>query len=163
VSNINVKGLSELQAFLDQLPAKMEANIMRSALRAGANVILKQARLNVAANGSRETGVLARGLKVSTSNRRGVVKATVKATGKHGHIANWLEYGVAAHSIRKGARRSRGKLQDGKLHPGFDEKPFLRPALDGEAQAALLAVGQAVKQRLTKQGLDASGVNLEPA
>jgi hypothetical protein len=37
----------------------------------------------------------------------------------------------------------------------------MRPALDGKAGEALVAVGEAIKKRLTKQGLDASGVDLE--
>ena len=160
MSNVNVKGLSELQAFLDQLPAKIEANIMRSAMRAGANVILKEARANV----PEKTGLLRAGLKVSTRSRRGVVTATIRAGGKHAYIGKFVEYGTAAHFIKPKKAKSlfiAGIMRNGVDHPGAAPKPFMRPALDSQAGAALEAVGEAIKKRLTKQGLDASGVDVE--
>lgn len=156
----NVTGLKELQAFLDQLPAKVEANIMRAALRQGANVVRDEAKANVPV----KSGVLKAGIKVSTKSRRGVVTASIKASGKHGYLANWLEHGVAAHFIKPKTAKSlffAGLFRDGVDHPGIAPKPFMRPALDSQSQAALLAVGEAIKKRLTKQGLDASGVDLE--
>lgn len=157
---VNVKGLSELQAFLDQLPAKMEANIMRAAMRQGANVVLAEAKTNVPT----KTGLLRDGLKVSTSSRRGVVTAKVKARGKHAYLARFVEYGTAAHFIKPKNAKSlfiAGLFSNGVDHPGAAPKPFLRPALDSQSQAALVVVGEAIKKRLTKQGLDASGVELE--
>lgn len=157
---VNVKGLSELQAFLDQLPAKMEANVMRSALRAGANVVLNEARAQVPV----KTGAMRDGLKVGTKSRRGVVTAYVKLRGKHAYLARWIEYGTAAHFIKPKRAKSlffAGLLRDGVDHPGATAKPFLRPALDSQAQNAVVAVGEAIKKRLTKQGLDASGVDIE--
>jgi HK97 gp10 family phage protein len=156
----NVKGLSELQAFLDQLPAKMEANIMRSALRQGANVVRDEARSNVPV----KTGLLRDGLKVTTSSRRGVVTAKVKATGKHAYLARWIEYGTAAHFIKPKTAKSlfiAGLFSNGVEHPGAAPKAFLRPALESQSQEALVTVGEAIKRRLTKQGIDASGVDLE--
>ena len=162
MAEANVKGLAELQAFLDQLPAKMEANIMRGALRQGANVVKAEAQANVPV----KTGTLKAGLKVSTRNRRGVVTAKVKATGKHAFLARWIEFGTAAHFIKPKTAKSlffAGLFSNGIQHPGSAPKPFLRPALDSQAQPALEAVGQYVKKRLTKEGLNASGVELESA
>jgi hypothetical protein len=162
VSDVAVTGLSDLQALLDTLPAKVEANLLRAAMRKGANVILKEARGNLAASGSVDTGVLAKGLKVSTNRSGGTVTASVKARGEHAYIANWIEYGVAAHGVKKGADRSKGTGQDGKLHPGFTERPFLRPAMDTRAADALLAVGESLKERLaTKQGLDTQDIEVD--
>jgi hypothetical protein len=111
-----------------------------------------------------KSGLLKAGLKVSTKSRRGVVTANVKATGKHAYLARWIEYGTAAHFIKPKKAKSlfwAGLMRDGVDHPGSAPKPFLRPALESQAQAALLAVGEAIKKRLTRQGLDASGVDLE--
>lgn len=160
MADANVKGLAELQAFLSQLPAKVEANIMRGALRQGANVVKTEAQANV----PEKTGQLKAGLKVSTRNRRGVVTASVKATGKHGFLARWIEFGTAAHFIKPKTAKSlffAGLFSNGIQHPGSRAKPFMRPALDSQAQAALLAVGETIKKRLTKEGLNASGVDLE--
>lgn len=160
MSNAHVKGLAELQAFLDQLPAKMEANIMRAALREGAKVV----QAEVQASAPVRSGLLKAGIKISTSSRRGKVTASIKAKGKHGFLAPWIEFGTAAHFIKPKRAKSlffAGLMRDGVDHPGTAPHPFMRPALDGKAGEALVAVGEAIKKRLTKQGLDASGVDLE--
>ncbi len=161
MSDVHVSGLADLQKFLDRLSPKMEANVMRSALRQGANVIKKEAQLLLTANGSVETGLIKKGIKVSTNLKSGKASASIKVKGKHDYIAHWIEYGVAAHGVKKGAKRKSGKYQYGKLHPGFHEKPFMRPALDSQSQQALLAVGEAIKAKLTKQGLDVRDIDLE--
>ena len=156
----NVKGLDQLQALLNTLSAKVETNIMRAALRAGANVIRDEVRQTAPF----DTGLLRKGIKVSTRARRGVVTATIKASGKHSHAAAWLEYGTLPHIIK--ARQAKGLAIDGAFaevvnNPGVKARPYMRPALDSRAQAAVLAVGEAIKVRLTKQGLDGAGVELE--
>tara|TARA_B110000971_G_scaffold121477_1_gene124380 strand:+ start:63 stop:542 length:480 start_codon:yes stop_codon:yes gene_type:complete len=158
-----VKGLAELQAVLNKLPAKLEKNIMRSAMRQGANVVMKKARQNIIADGSVETGLMRKGIKTRTKTKRGTIIASVKATGKHAYLANWIEYGVEPHSIKKGAKLASGKGQDGRPHPGFAPKPFLRPALDTEFQAATVAIGNTIKKRLkTKHGIDTPMIEIVP-
>jgi HK97 gp10 family phage protein len=164
MATTNVKGLAELQAMLNTLPAKMERNILRSALRQGANVVMRKARENITADGSEETGLMRKGIKVRTQAKRGTVIASVRATGKHAYLANWIEHGVQPHSIAKGAKAGSGKGQDGTPHPGFAPKPFLRTALDTEMQAATIAVGNAIKARLlTKAGIDTPMIEVEAA
>ena len=161
MSEIRVKGLADLNKFLQQLPAKVEQSVLRGALRAGANVVMAEAKANVPV----DSGQLRDGLKVSTSSRRGRVTAKVKATGKHAFIAPWLEYGTAAHKIT--AKKGKGLFFGGLFvkgvqHPGSRPKPFMRPALDGRAQDAVVAAAQYMKRRLaTKNGLDTSSVEIE--
>lgn len=183
---VNVKGLSELQKFLDELPVKMERTIMRSALREGAKVILEEAKSNVAV----KNGYLRDSLRVRTRSKRGVVTASITSEGvEPRNIPIWIEYGTNAHLIkvqedekptrmtRHGPRKlsmktlnkmiNRNSLVIGGRfigpvvsHPGAKPMPFMRPALDSKAQEALKAVGDAIKNRLTKQGLDVSGVDI---
>ncbi len=156
----HVKGLAALQKALDELPAKMEQNIMRVAMRQGMNVIRDEARNNVPV----QTGELKKGLKVSTSAKKGMVLARLKATGKHGYVANWLEYGTAAHIINPKVAKDLffgGKFAHHIDHPGIVLRPFMRPAMDTQAQAALVATGEAVKAKLTKQGIDTASIELE--
>ncbi len=180
MSDVKVKGLAQLQKFLDELPAKSEANILRAALRVGANVVKDE----IKATAPFKTGRLRAGVKVSTRIRKGVVIASIKVRGEHGYIAPWLEYGTSAHYIsvqdnEKAINRKTGKvvsmttvnrnvLRIGGAfvgptvhHPGSRPHPFMRPSLDSRAQDALLAIGEAIKVRLTKQGLNAAGVELE--
>ena len=136
----HVKGLAQLQKLLDELPAKMEANIMRGGLRAGGVVMQKEARLQA----PKKSGTLAKGIKVSTRNKKGVVSATVKTTGKHAYLAPWLEFGTSAHKILP--KRAKvlflgGLFVAGVDHPGSKPKPFMRPAMESKQSDALLAVG----------------------
>lgn len=156
MADVSVKGLAELGKFLDTLAPKLQRNVLRQALRAGANVIKPAAKANVHS----VSGQLARGLKVSTGSKGGVIYSKLKATGKHAHIAVWLEYGTKAHFI-KAKNRKALKIGDEfaafARSPGARPKPFLRPALDQQAAAAVVAVGEAIKARLTKEGLDGVG------
>lgn len=157
---VYVKGLSDLQKFLDQLPAKVEANVMRGALRAGAkDVILPAAKAGIAS----KSHELANSLRVSVRARRGEVRAAVKTDLFY---ARFVEYGTKQHWItsRDGKALSIGGLGALKAvqHPGAQPRPFMRPAIDQNAQAALMAVGNYVKARLAnRHGLDTSDVVLE--
>jgi HK97 gp10 family phage protein len=160
---VKVKGLSELQALLNTLPAKLEANVMRSAMRAGAKVIAEEAKQQV----SVKSGALRDSIKVSTSSRRGVVKASIKAGGKNkktggdAFYAHMVEFGTAPHFILGPLKLGKGMVA-GVKHPGSRAHPFMRPAFDKKAQQAVLEVGKKVRQRLSqKHGLDTSGINLE--
>lgn len=161
-ADIKVKGLQELEFFLLQLPAKMEANVLRAALKAGAVPVADQVKKNVPV----DTGELRDGVKITTSSKHGTVIAHIKTTGPHAFVAYWLEFtGAAAHIIK--AKRAKFLFFNGKFiekveHPGFAPKPFLRPALVARANDAITATANFIKGRLsTKYGLDASGVDVE--
>lgn len=155
----SVKGLAELQKFLDTLAPKVEQNIMRGALRAGMNTVKPVAQANI----HNVSGELARGLKIGTRARRGTVTSSLKAKGIHGHVAKWVEYGTKPHEITAGdgALSFGGGFAKSVQHPGAKRRPFLRPALDSQATAAVVAAGEYIKKRLTKAGLDASHVKIE--
>ncbi|HSW83538.1 MAG TPA: HK97-gp10 family putative phage morphogenesis protein [Usitatibacter sp.] len=160
--DIHVKGLSQLQALLDTVAPKIERNIMRGALRAGANVIKPVAAANIHS----VSGELAKGLRVTTRARGGTVTASLKAGGPHSFVAKWVEHGTRPHTITArdgGALRFGGGFVKSVQHPGIvSPKPFLRPALDSQASAAVIAVGEYIKNRLaTKEGLDTADIVIE--
>ena len=137
MADINVKGLSELQKVLDAFPVKIEKNILRGALRAGAKVVQQEAKSNARVL----SGEMQRGIKIGTTAKRGTVIASVKVRGKHWYLAQFHEFGT-----------KRGVLA----------RPFMRPALDSQAQAAVVASGEYIKKRLDKKyGLDASYIMVE--
>ena len=186
-SLVHVKGLAELQKQLDTLAPRIEANVMRGALRAGMSVVKPIAQANVHS----VSGELAKGLKISTRSKGGVVRAVLRTTGIHGYIAMWVEFGALPHfisvqesekpiNIRRSIRAgkivrasmttvNRNVLRIGSTfvgptvhHPGARPKAFMRPALDGQAQAAVIAVGEYVKKRLaTREGLVTAGIQIE--
>ena len=183
---VQVKGLAELQRFLDKLPAKIEANIMRGALRAGLKPIEDAAKNNI----HHISGDLAKSIRVSgrIDKRKGKVVAKLKAGGKSKGVAPFyagmVEYGTRPHLIsvqeneknfnRKTGRKetistiNRRVLQIGGnfigptvMHKGSDPHPFMRPALDSQAQKAVIAAGEYIKKRLrTKHGIDTSDIEV---
>ncbi len=167
---LRLKGGPELQAFLEQLPVNMERNILRGALRAGANVIRDEARANVPS----KTGKLRRAIKTDTVTEGPLVKARIKIKGKHSYLARFVEYGILAHFIQAGdsglssrklterlaaaggTNESGGAMVIGGqfvrgavLHPGVVARPFLRPAFDIRADDAARAVADHIRARLT--------------
>jgi HK97 gp10 family phage protein len=162
-SEVNIKGMAELDKLLAELPDKLQRNVMRSALRAGAQVIKQRAQELAPVH----TGKLRDSIRVSVRIKAGVPVATVKAGGnaKGGAFyAHMVEYGTAAHFIKPKTAKSlflAGLFREGVDHPGAVAHPFMRPAFDAAAQEAVLAVALKVKARLTKQGLDTPDISVD--
>jgi len=172
MTEIYVKGLSDLQTFLDKLPAKMEANIIRGALRKGSKDIMDAVKSNVpigppSGEGKQlyklYEGALRDSIHISSriSRVNGKITARIvaggknKGTGADVFYAHFLEYGVRPHSLTNGGK---GDIN----HPGIAPRPFMRPALDAQATNAVLSAGQYIKQRLAnKNGLDTSDISVE--
>lgn len=183
---MHVKGLSALARALETLPARIEANVMRGAMRAGAKVIATDAKARV----NRISGALADSIRygVKLERAQGRIKAYVRAGGKGpAWYARLVESGTRAHLVsvreqdrptrltRRGVRAvsmrtlnrmvQRGSLRIGSSfvgpvvqHPGARPKPFLRPALDARALDAVVAVREYVRRRLAqKHGIDVPG------
>jgi HK97 gp10 family phage protein len=152
-TSVKVSGLKELNVFLDTLPDKLQKNVMRAALRAGAKVIADQARENVPV----ASGKLKKDITIGTRSRGGVVTASVKAGAKSAWYAKFVEFGTAAHEIN--AKPGSVMMFNGQIairvnHPGAKPQPFMRPALDARGQAAVQAVAEKMREVLaTKHGL----------
>lgn len=155
----HVKGMAQLGKALAALGLKIEKNVMRGALRAGAVPIRDEARKNAA----KATGALAKGLKVSTNVQRGTVYAKLRTSGKHGYIAHFIEFGTQRHwiSSRKGKMLRIPQEGGGRVivaradHLGSRAIPFMRPAIDTKSPDAVLAVANYMRNRLaTQHGID---------
>jgi HK97 gp10 family phage protein len=179
ISETNLKGFSELQKFLDELPVKMEANIMRGAMRAGVKPIYIAAKQACPVGEPSSTGAkryklypgaLRDSIRIITRKKGSVVSASVVVGGKNKKgvnvwYANLIEYtGAVQHLI---VAKLGGSLFIGGLfhkvaeHPGMQAQPFMRPAFDSEHDAAILAAGEYIKNRLaTKEGLDTQDIEL---
>ena len=176
MAEVHVKGLAALQKALDTLPVQIESKIMRGALRAGAKVIMQDAKARCpvgppSSEGARlyghYQGALRDSIRITGRVKNGTVSASVKAGGKtksgaQVYYASIIEFtGAAAHIIK--SRRAQGFLFfAGSVyrtvnHPGMAARPFMRPAMEGRAQDALMAIGEYIKGRLSKEGVSGAG------
>lgn len=170
MADIKTKGLADLQKILSQLPDKIEANIMRGALRAGLAPVRDAAKNNVES----VSGELASTIRVSTKldrrNRKVVASLKAGATKtKKVFWAHFVEYGTRPHKI-SGRVKDSGRKRSLRIgdryvgstveHPGAKPKPFMRPALDDKAGAAVTAAAEYIKKRLaTKHGIDTPDID----
>lgn len=171
---IHVKGLDELSKFLDQLPHKLQANVLKSALRAGAKPIAADAKRRCpvgepSAEGKRlyghYKGALRDSIRIGTIFKRGRATAVVKVGGKSKGADIWYAHiieftGAAAHAVRGklgGSLFLGGLFRRSVHHPGMKARPFLRPALNAQAQNAMVETAKYLRTRLsTKEGLSAA-------
>jgi len=166
----SISGLKELVEALNTLPLKIERNIMRAALRQGANVVAREARQNV----SVRYGNLKRSIRTGTNKTPTGVEGYVKAGGRKGggkkeksaFYAKFIEFGAAAHTIKAGKNKNllvfipKGMGLVGKKvmtysvnHPGTTAKPFLRPAMDARSSEAVAAIASKIRERLNDRDI----------
>jgi HK97 gp10 family phage protein len=149
-----LSGGRALDDLLQTLPTKMEKNIMRSALRAGAAVMLEEVKSRIPV----ASGALRDSARITTRGRKGQVSASVKVGNFQAWYAHLVEFGTRPHTIRPkeqgGALQFGGTLTRSVEHPGTRGQPFMRPAADAGFTASTAAVQVKVRERLTKQGLN---------
>jgi len=126
-----ITGGKALDKALSQIPIKFEKRIAKSAIRAGANVILKDARLRA----PQDTGTLKKSLRVVSRSRR-VGDAVVSVVTRSGK--KWTAKGMNAWYA--------GKVEFGSK--GIPARPFLRPALDSKAKEAIQAVSKMIIKKI---------------
>jgi HK97 gp10 family phage protein len=157
--SVQIKGAAELQRFLDQLPANVEKNIVRGALRAGTKVLADA--VNVAV--PERTGALKGSIKVRAGVRAGRATARVTIGDKKAWYLHIIEGGSKPHDIAPKKRLNDGKkaLAFGDFvralvhHPGTKANPFFVRTVDANAQRASDAVIAYIRNRLkTKHGME---------
>lgn len=162
MANVEIRGLAELHKTLQELPAKIERNVLRGGLRAGAKVIETEAHrlcpeapptLDGIKRGARR-GELKRSIRVTLRASKSTVRAKVTAGNKVAWYAHLVEFGTARHWIKPKNRKSlfvAGFFKEVIDHPGARPKPFMRPAFDGKWRAAIDAMASYVRDRLPKE------------
>ena len=154
MADATVEGLSDLWAAMQDVPVKIETNMLRGGLRAMAIPIQQEAKSLVHS----VSGDLAKSIRIATGSRNGTVYARVIA-GKNKKpgdpfYAHMVEFGTAAHWIKPRYTKAlafSGVMRDAVRHPGAQKKPFMRPAIDGRAQEGLEAMADYMADRLPKE------------
>lgn len=156
-----ISGGKKLDDLLKTLPDKLQRNIMRSAVRAGVVVYRAKVKELVPVH----LGELKKSVRVTTKLKDGVVTASLKVGNRKAWYAKLVEFGTRPHKIvPKDARALEigGVVVKAVEHPGAQAHPFMRPAADAGHTAALAAVVNQIRKRLTLAGLDASPPPEEP-
>lgn len=175
-SAIRISGLAELDRVLKTLPARVEGNVMRGALRAGQSVIRDGAAAELAAAGAIDDGALRASLRISLSRRSvkygwlrmNLIAGNRKPMSDPSAVwyAHFVEFGTASFYTGKG--RSVGKpyrieptkagalhigagLREGVTHPGIRPRKFMRRAFDKQQRAALEAVAAYLRKRVPRE------------
>lgn len=171
-----IEGLADLHKLMQELPAKIEANVMRGALRAGQMVIVNEARRNVPT----DSGALKKSIRIrfhAKSRKYGWLRAHVVAGNKEAWYPHLIEYGTASYYTGTGntvgkpyiikAKDSTGNelgvglkrraLKIGAtmaaqvVHPGIKPQPFMRPAAAKLETDALKAFADYASKRIAKE------------
>lgn len=177
-----VVGGRELDQLLQTLPVKMEKNILRAAMRAGAAAVLPDVRARIPV----DHGDLRKSARVTTRAARGSVSASVKVGNRKVYYAGMVEFGTRPHVIKvddrdRGINRRTGRqisvttvnrhlrlgvtlIGPSVSHPGGRPHPFLRPAADAGLAVIVQASTAKIRERLNAQGLNAPApLPAEPA
>jgi HK97 gp10 family phage protein len=159
----NIKGGKELLAELHKMPAKLEANVMRAALRAGAAVIKAEVLQNVPVGTPAGTsitkygsyaGALRDSVRVRVQSRAGRLRYSVRAGNEKAWYWRFVEFGTQPHEIRahgSGRLYFNGYARGAVQHPGAAPHPFMRPAYDSKAGAAIEAVRATIRAKLASK------------
>ena len=157
--SVQIKGAAELQRYLDQLPANVEKNIVRGALRAGTKVMADA----VKAAAPEKTGALKKSVRVTAGVRAGRVTSRVVIGDKKAWYLHILEGGAKPHIIKPRVKSGKKALSFGERvyamvhHPGVKANPFFVRTVDGVAQQSASKVIAYIRNRLkTKHGIEAT-------
>ena len=139
---------------MDQLSEKVQRNLARNGMRAGAVVLRTILREKL----PERSGDLKRSARVGTRVKNGVVSASVKLGGEKAWYAGIVEFGAKPHAVV-----AEGKalvVEDGVLRKsasigGFAGKGYFRAAADEAAAPAADAAVERMRTLLReKHGLD---------
>lgn len=153
------ESLKKVLAELDKLPAKIETNVARAAIRAAAKPFLDAARENAPVS----SGRLRDSIRISsnTDKRGGMLTASVKAgrtTTKaqrakgvqDAYYAYMVEFGTKPHLI-KGPVKLGGQWYKNIHHPGSPPSGFMRRAFDSRQKASFDAYADYMRKRIPKE------------
>lgn len=169
-NGVSVKGLKELDDLLKTLPANIQKNVMRGAIRSGLNEVGGIAKEMLAADGHVVTGNLRKSVRVSfkrKSEKFGWMRGHLLAGDKKAWYSHIIEFGSGSYYAGKGSQSKKapyeikprnrkslffaGVMKEIIVHPGVKPSPFMRPALDSGASRAIEAFAAYVTKRLPNE------------
>jgi len=151
-SEFKITGLEELKKQLEALPANIEKNVTRGALRAGVKVFQARAKELVPV----KSGALRDSIKIraKVNKKTGYLNVKLVVGDKKAWYANMVEGGTIAHLIKPKKRKSlfiAGIMRELVEHPGAHMQPFMRPAFDQTQKEAIDATAAYFRKRIPRE------------
>lgn len=130
---VSIVGLKELEEALNQLHPKIRKRIATRTLKKALEPVYDETVRRVPVG---ETGRLAAGIKMTSTNRNNTHRADVVSRAPHSHLVEFGHRMVSRHG-----------LDTGKFVPG---KPFMRPAWDNNTGKILTTIEKDLRDELAR-------------
>lgn len=148
--SMEVKGLSELNKALKELPDRIAKNVLRGAVNAGAAVIRQEAK----ANAPVYTGDVAQGHPPPGTLKKAISQAQARKLSNQ--VQQTVHVGVRQGKSAK--KTKKGALLDAYywwfVENGTSKmaaRPFLRPAFEGKKTEAVKAIEEYLAKRIPQE------------
>lgn len=133
--SITIKGLDEMQDFLEKEVPKQATNILRATVQGIASTVAKDAKKNAKEAGKKSSGALIKGFK---AKRRRMVNGKPRSDfigAPHWHI---VEFGTANRSHKSG--KGTGVMP---------ETPIAQPAIDKAESSIDTIIAEQLKKKIS--------------
>lgn len=151
MAKYGVHGLDELNVKLAKLAPRVQKNVLRGMVRAGAGVVKKKALANLGGKAGRKDVVV----RASRSKSKGGKAVASVGVSSDKFYLNYLETGTAPHVIKTSRKKvlSSGEEVFGVKvhHPGQPKAPFLEPALSMSQEQIIEKMKQYGAKRIEKE------------
>jgi len=161
MAEFQINGLKELNKALQELPARIERNVMAGAIAAGTRVVLAETKAKAP-----DAKIKTRLTSKQKKGRPGEIIREIYIKEKEPYdafYAKFFEFGTASYYTGKGRTvggpyqipKKRGHfvvngqiIKGSFMHPGIKPQPFLRPALDLKSEEAIRTMAAYIRIRL---------------
>jgi len=129
-----IRGLEELKRSLHILPRNIQKNILNSAVRAGASKIAKNAKTKVPID-------------------KGILKKAIKIKKRKPNNINFIKFQIGI-SMKNYGPKVKDPFYSHMVEFGTSKmtaQPFMRPALEEEAEDVIRIVEKRLNQRLDRE------------
>lgn len=135
---------------LQELPERIQRDVLNAAASAGATVVKKNAKKNIRQNGSIETGTLLNSIRTKKAKGQvGIYKVFTDETAPHSHLVEW---GSGPRSLDKPRAVKIGDKWVTITQTGsMPAKPFLRPAMDEDHEFIMRKIAERWQKRTEKE------------
>jgi len=135
---------------LQELPKRIQKDVINAAASAGATVVKKDAKKNIRQNGSVETGTLLNSIRTKKAKRQiGIYKIFSDEAAPHAHL---VEFGTGPRKLKEPKEVKIGDHWVTITHTGtMPAKSFLRPAMDENIKEVMRKVAERWRKRTDKE------------